>query len=89
VSKPQTSVGGATILTNPRLAVVDSRTVVEVKTAQLSPEERREAARRAIAEAFAERSPLVIAGEYRVVGGREVPVAHQQAKDEPPDESSD
>jgi len=47
-------------------------------------EQRRERARRAILEAFAERPPRVVEGEYRVVAGNEVPVA--QAKDEASDE---
>ena len=71
---------------HPRLAVIDSTVQAKVEVSQLTPEQRRERARAAIAEAFAERSPPVIAGEYRVVGGREVPVAHKQAKSEPPEE---
>src|SRR5262249_46740310 len=58
---------------HPRLQVVDSRAVVEVKTSELSPEELRERARAAIIEAFAERPPLTIAGDYKVVGKRAAP----------------
>jgi hypothetical protein len=70
---------------HPKLQVVDStiRAAVVDVTA-LTAEQRRERARRAILEAFAERPPRVVEGEYRVVAGNEVPVA--QAKDEASDE---
>jgi hypothetical protein len=54
---------------HPRLQVVDSRIVAEVKVSQLSEEERRQRARAAILEAFAERPPRVVEGEYRVIAG--------------------
>jgi hypothetical protein len=37
----------------------------------LTDEQRRENARRAIAEAFAERPPLVVDAEYKVIAGKD------------------
>ena len=55
---------------HPKLQVVDStiRAAVVDVTA-LTAEQRRERARRAILEAFAERPPRVVEGEYRVIAG--------------------
>ena len=58
---------------NPRLAVVDARVVAEVNEPQLTEEQRRQRARAAILEAFAERAPRVVEGEYKVIAGNEVP----------------
>jgi hypothetical protein len=70
---------------HPRLQVVDARVVAEVKVSHLSPEERRERARRLIREAFAER-PLVIEHEPRVIAGRDVAKDVAQANGEASDE---
>jgi hypothetical protein len=58
---------------HPRLAVVDSRVVAEVKVSQLSADELRAQARAAIAAAFRERSPQVINDDYKVIGGVAAP----------------
>ena len=64
---------------HPRLAVIDSRVVAKVEvTDGLSPDELREKARQMIRNAFAERRPLTVEGEYRVIGGREVSQDVQQ-----------
>ena len=55
---------------HPRLQVVDARVVAEVTTTALTDEQRVERARKAIREAFAERTPLVVDGEYRVIAGK-------------------
>jgi hypothetical protein len=58
--------------TNPRLSQIDASVVSKsVVTVVLTDEQRREQARRAIAEAFAER-PLTIEHEPRVIAGRDV-----------------
>jgi hypothetical protein len=56
--------------TAPRLAVIDSTVRAEVTTTALTEEQRVERARKAIAEAFAERTPLVVEGEYKVIAGK-------------------
>jgi hypothetical protein len=75
---------------HPRLQVVDSRTVVEVKTAQLSADELRARARAAIAAAFAERPPLVEGEYHHVVAGKDtadmLPAPQKQANGEASDE---
>jgi hypothetical protein len=66
--------------TNPRLAVIDSTVKLAADvTVTLTPEERRQRARAVILEAFRERPPRVIEGQYRVVAGNEVPA--EQEKD--------
>ena len=72
---------------HPRLAVIDSTTRAEVSTSTLTKEERRERARRAILEAFAERPLKLIEGEvveggYKVIAGTEVSAVDEQAKGE-------
>jgi len=70
---------------HPRLSSIDSTVKLAAEvTVTLTEEERRAEAQRLIAEAFRERTPLTVEGEYRVVAGNEVPVA--QAKDEASDE---
>jgi hypothetical protein len=56
--------------TNPRLASIDATVKSEVKVA-LTEEQRRERARQAILEAFAERTPLVVDAEYKVIAGKD------------------
>jgi len=56
---------------HPKLQVVDSRVVAEVKTSPMTDEERRAEARRLIAEAFRERTPLVVDAEYKVIAGKD------------------
>src|SRR5215469_15897281 len=63
---------------HPRLQVIDSRIVAKVETSPLGSEERREKARAAIREAFRERPPLVVEGQYHVVGGRAISQDVQQ-----------
>jgi len=59
-------------------------------TVTLSEDERRERARRMIAEAFAERVPLTVEGEYKVIAGKDnrdaVTVSGVQANGEASDE---
>jgi len=70
--------------TNPRLAVIDARVKTEV-VQPLSNEQRRERARQAILEAFAER-PVVIEGTV-IAGRRSVPrVIAPPDEAAPPDE---
>jgi len=58
---------------HPKLAVVDSTVKLAAEvTVTLSEDERRERARRMIAEAFAERPPLTVEGQYKVIAGRDV-----------------
>jgi hypothetical protein len=57
--------------TNPRLASIDSTVRAEVNVTALTEEQRVERARKAIAEAFAERTQPVIDGEFRVIAGKE------------------
>jgi hypothetical protein len=55
------------------VAVIDSTVKLAAEvTVTLTEEERRQRARQAIAEAFAERPPRVVEGEYTVIGGRDV-----------------
>ena len=73
--------------TNPRLSAIDATVRSEVKVV-LSPEQRRERARQAILEAFAER-PLITDATYHVVGGNRVDAVTPpdgQANSEPPAE---
>jgi hypothetical protein len=65
--------------TNPRLAVIDSTVRTEVNVTALTEEERRERARQAILEAFAERPPIVVEGARTIVAGKEVWTADEQA----------
>jgi hypothetical protein len=53
--------------------VVDSTTRVEVAATTLTADEPRAKARRLILEAFAERTPQVINGDYKVIGGVAAP----------------
>jgi hypothetical protein len=55
---------------HPRLAVIDARVQASVVTETLTEAQRVERARKAIAEAFAERTPLVVDGEYKVIAGK-------------------
>ena len=70
--------------TNPRLASIDVKARTEVTVSALTEEERRQRARQAILEAFAER-PLVIEHEPKVIAGRDVAAdvaaASEQAND--------
>ena len=67
--------------TNPKLAVIDSTVRAEVAVT-LSDHELRAEARRLIAEAFRERTPLTIEHEPRVIAGRDVNAdVQQQAND--------
>jgi hypothetical protein len=61
-------------LSAPRLSSIDStvKLAAEVKVPQLTEEQRREQARKLIAEAFAERVPLTVEGEYKVIAGRDI-----------------
>ena len=54
--------------TNPRLSVIDSTVRTEVNVMALTDEQRRERARQAILEAFAERPPVVVEGARRKCG---------------------
>jgi hypothetical protein len=75
--------------TNPRLAVIDSTVKLAAEvTVTLSEAERRARARQLIAEAFAERTPRVVEGEYHVIAGRDVPadIAAGKANGEASDE---
>jgi len=75
--------------TNPRLAVIDATIKAKSEvTITLSPEELRQRAREAILQAFAERPPLTIAGEYKVLGGSAVRPNVASENSEPTDESS-
>ena len=61
---------------HPKLQVVDSTVRAVVDVTPLTAEERRQRARAAILEAFRERPPRVVEGEYRVIAGKDVsPVA--------------
>jgi hypothetical protein len=55
---------------HPRLAVIDSTVRAEV-TVKLSADELRARAREAIRAAFAERTPLVVDAEYKVIAGKD------------------
>jgi hypothetical protein len=57
----------------------------EVKV-ELTEEERRQRARRAILEAFAERTPRVAEGEYKVIAGRDISPADGQVNGEAAEE---
>ena len=54
-------------------------------TVTLSEDERRERARRMIAEAFAERVPLTVEGEYKVIAGRDIAADVAAKEDEKPE----
>ena len=72
--------------TNPRLAVIDSTVKLAAEvTVTLSEDERRERARRMIAEAFAERVPLTVEGEYKVIAGRDIAADVAAKEDEKPE----
>jgi hypothetical protein len=64
---------------HPRLSAIEGKVAIEVGAKVLSDEQRREAARAAIIEAFRERD-----GQYHVIGGNAVPVeqANSEASDE-------
>jgi hypothetical protein len=70
---------------HPKLQVVDStiRAAVVDVTA-LTAEERRQRARALILEAFAERPPRVVEGEYKVLAGRDVAADVAAKEDEKP-----
>ena len=57
--------------TNPRLAVIDSMVRTEVNVTAVTDEQRRERARQAILEAFAERQPLKLMASYKVIAGND------------------
>jgi hypothetical protein len=71
---------------HPRLAVVDARVVAEVKTSELTEEQRVERARAAILEAFAERTPRVVEGARKIVAGKEIWTANEQENGEAAEE---
>jgi hypothetical protein len=76
---------------HPRLSSIDSTVKLAAEvTVTLSEDERRERARRMIAEAFAERVPLTVEGEYKVIAGKDnrdaVTVSGVQANGEASDE---
>src|SRR6516164_1897604 len=59
---------------HPRLSVIDATVVAKTEvTVTLTADERRARARALILEAFAERKPQVIAGDYKVIGGVAAP----------------
>ena len=60
-----------------RLQSVEAKVAVDVAV-MTRADERREKARQAILEAFAERPPLVVDGQYHVIGGRAVPTFDEQ-----------
>jgi hypothetical protein len=75
---------------HPRLSSIDSTTRVEVDVTPLTAEERRQRARQAILEAFAERPLKLIEGEvveggYKVIAGTDVSAAVEKAKGEVPE----
>ena len=76
--------------TNPRLAVIDSMVRTEVNVTAVTDEQRRERARQAILEAFAERQPLKLMASYKVIAGNdnrdELPARAEQANGEAPEE---
>jgi hypothetical protein len=74
--------------TNARLAVVDARVVAEVNVTPLTSEERRQRARALILEAFRERPPRVVEGEYKIIAGKDATAVNcdAQAEDEAADE---
>jgi hypothetical protein len=55
-----------------KLAVIDSTIRAEVSVTALTEDERRARARALIAEAFRERTPVTVDGEYKVIAGRDV-----------------
>jgi hypothetical protein len=57
---------------HPKLQVVDSTVRAVVDVTELTEEQRRQRARALILEAFRERTPLTVEGEYKVIGGRDV-----------------
>jgi hypothetical protein len=66
-----------------------SRVVAEVNVSPLSADERRQRARQAILEAFAERPMKLIQGEVvesKVIAGRDIAAANEQANSEASDE---
>jgi hypothetical protein len=65
-----------------RLAVVDSTVRAVVDVTPLTEEQRREQARKLIAEAFAERVPLTVEGEYKVIAGRDIAADVSAQKDD-------
>ena len=65
-------------------ATVKAKTEV---TVQLTEKQRRERARQMILEAFRERTPLTVEGEYKVIAGRDIATdVSEQANGEAPEE---
>jgi hypothetical protein len=58
----------------------------EVNVTTLTEEERRERARQAILEAFSERPPIVVEGARKILAGKEVWTADEQANGEASEE---
>jgi hypothetical protein len=56
---------------HPRLSAIDATVKATVDVTPLTDEQRRARARAAIAAAFAERPPLTVEGEYKVVAGKD------------------
>ena len=57
----------------PRLSSIDATVKAKTEvTVQLTEKQRRERARQMILEAFRERPPRLVEGEYKVIGGRDV-----------------
>jgi len=65
-------------------ATVKAKTEV---TVQLTEKQRRERAQQMILEAFRERTPLTVEGEYKVIAGRDIATdVSEQANGEAPEE---
>jgi hypothetical protein len=70
---------------HPKLQVVGSTVKLAAEvTVTLTVEQRRQRARRAILEAFAERPPRVVEGEYEVIAERDIRVKSLPDKEEEP-----
>jgi hypothetical protein len=70
--------------TNPRLASIDATVKSQVDVSMLTDEQRRQRARAAILEAFAERPLRVVEGEYEVIAERDIHVKPLPDKEEEP-----
>jgi hypothetical protein len=69
------------------LATIDSTVKLAAEvTVTLTEEQRRQRARQAILEAFSERPPLVVDSACKIVTGKEVWTADEQAYGSPPEE---
>ena len=73
---------------HPKLQVVDSTVRAVVDVTELTEEQRRQRARALILEAFRERPPRVVEGEYKIIAGKDATAVNcdAQAEDEAADE---